>query len=705
MALTTAGLPNLGSGQGVTAHYSFGYDTSLLPNGAAAVAGLMQHAEADFSLMQAWFGGIDIPFDYPLGVQVDQSTNSQGGAGWLAPALFSMAFGSGSYVQIDPGSGPGAGSPLSQIDYFRFMLVAEVTEMFMMQQSIGWFIGESLFDGGSEGSAGEGLSRFLAAQFLIHNNLGSVPPYNKQVATSWLNGPGRPNYIDNCPDNATSYPIIGCTNLFLWYLHGQLGFSVNDIVHAPPEDGLSNPVSLAHVYRYLTGQPQADAWADFITLVDIHYPPGSSYHPDGDNIFPVSAIASISAPHEITCGHSTTAEIFIDRPAMAEVNISLTSNSKDLLVKDHSGHDLPVKDQVTVPVGKKSVKVTLLTLPQEIPFNKSVIISAAYAGITKTARILIVSPRVATMEVNPANLICGDTALGTITLDFSSLKGPANVIVASNDPDLQVPSRVVIDQGAKSSDPFNITSSNIPVPFHPRAVSVTAALGGKTAKFVVHIVPPSVSHVAFLASPDHVLPNNTIACGASFFGQVRLDRASLAGDVLVELSWLGFPMTVNGPLRIVQGTAEATFPLQAPPTVNPFGTPNGWLSASYLGTTVSAELILAPSAATGVLATVALEPSFVVGGESVTAVVRLENTVNTATIVTLETSPTARVHPGSTVPLPKASVPSTVTVAANTLSQSFLVTTEPLPASATDRTIAIVANAFVTKIATLAFTG
>ena len=45
------------------------------------------------------------------------------------------------------------------------------------------------------------------------------------------------------------------------------------------------------------------------------------------------------------------------------------------------------------------------------------------------------------------------------------------------------------------------------------------------------------------------------------------------------------------------------------------------------------------------------------------------------------------------------------TVAANTLSQSFLVTTEPLPASATDRTIAIVANAFVTKIATLAFTG
>jgi hypothetical protein len=68
MSLTTAGLTDLGSGQGVTAHYSFSYDTSLLPGGAATVNEFMMKSEADFSLLQGWFDGIDIPFDYPLAV-------------------------------------------------------------------------------------------------------------------------------------------------------------------------------------------------------------------------------------------------------------------------------------------------------------------------------------------------------------------------------------------------------------------------------------------------------------------------------------------------------------------------------------------------------------------------------------------------------------------------------------------------------------
>jgi hypothetical protein len=42
----------------------------------------------------------------------------------------------------------------------RYLLVSEMTEQFMRAQGLGWY-GQN-----TEGSQGEGLSRFLAAQFL-----------------------------------------------------------------------------------------------------------------------------------------------------------------------------------------------------------------------------------------------------------------------------------------------------------------------------------------------------------------------------------------------------------------------------------------------------------------------------------------------------------------------------------------------------------
>ena len=47
--------------------------------------------------------------------------------------------------------------------YLRYLLIAEVTEIFMMTQGRGWF------QGSDEGSKGEGLSRFLSGQFLAMN--------------------------------------------------------------------------------------------------------------------------------------------------------------------------------------------------------------------------------------------------------------------------------------------------------------------------------------------------------------------------------------------------------------------------------------------------------------------------------------------------------------------------------------------------------
>ena len=158
----TAGL----TGGGVTTHYAFAYD-SALQNTAANPSGpepartnaLIAAAESDYNLMADWFGGIGLPFSLPVSVNI---ANLGGGAHWGPP------------ITLDPGS--------EDANYCRYLMVSEVTEMFMLSQNKGWFAP----DGSNEQSCGEGLSRFLAQQFLVLTGIGvSEPGY--AISPSWLN--------------------------------------------------------------------------------------------------------------------------------------------------------------------------------------------------------------------------------------------------------------------------------------------------------------------------------------------------------------------------------------------------------------------------------------------------------------------------------------------------------------------------------------
>jgi hypothetical protein len=262
MAFTSAGLPN----NGQTAHYQITYDTSLsAADGVNRAAGLMASCEQDWNLMASWFPGVNFIFSLPITVQI---TTGSGGASWADPSGFQKLFGFSPTVVINPGSGTSA-------NFVRYLLVSEVTEMFMESQNAGWHEQSSFFSGADEGSMGEGLSRFLGVQFQIANGLGSVPPSGFGVTRLWLNG-GRPDFVDNDPDDNKPDPTTGCTTCFLYYLHDQLGKGIQSIVGA----GASN---LAGVYHNLTGQP--NAWNTFISLVNSHYP-GAILQSRGGQHFP-----------------------------------------------------------------------------------------------------------------------------------------------------------------------------------------------------------------------------------------------------------------------------------------------------------------------------------------------------------------------------------------------------------------------------------
>ena len=249
MALITTGLTN----GGATPHYHFQYDNSLsAADGVTRTNGLIGVAEADYNLMSGWFGGISLTVGTPITVNV--SPGGYASAGWGPP------------ITLTPGNG-------SSVTILRYLLVSEVTEMFMLAQSKGWF------GAGNEGSAGEGLSRFLAGQFLIANGLGVTEP-GFALANSWMTSP-RADYVNNV--DVTDHGIdakTGCAILFIYYLNVQLGFSINSIIAAAASE-------LAGVYKNLTGN-SSDPFPAFKKLLDDAYP-GTTAIPGAnpDNPFPI----------------------------------------------------------------------------------------------------------------------------------------------------------------------------------------------------------------------------------------------------------------------------------------------------------------------------------------------------------------------------------------------------------------------------------
>lgn len=257
MTLVTTGLTN----GGLTTHYQIQYDDSLSQaDGRDRANALIGACEADFTLMSGWFGNIALTVGTPITVNI--SPGGYASAGWGPP------------IRLTPGNG-------SSLTVVRYLLVSEVTEMFMMAQGSGWFAP----DNSNEGSAGEGLSRFLASQFLIANGLGVSEP-GFDLAGSWLNSTREDfvNHIDTGDHGIDAK--TGCAILFIYYLFTQLGFTINQIIAAADSE-------LSGVYRNLTGD-SSDPFPFFKQLLDNAFPSQTSSAVPGlnpDNPFPLGMLS------------------------------------------------------------------------------------------------------------------------------------------------------------------------------------------------------------------------------------------------------------------------------------------------------------------------------------------------------------------------------------------------------------------------------
>jgi hypothetical protein len=264
MTLTSTGLTSSGN----TAHYRFRYDDSLSPPinpggpEPARTNAVIAGCENDFNLMSGWFGNIALDVNTPIIVNVTQNS---GGASWGLS-------GGNLTITINPDNGAA--------NFVRYLLVSEMVEQFMRAQGLGWY------GSGTEGSEGEGLSRFLAAQFLAVNGFGNPPvtPGDFTNSNIWLSS-SRADFVNNInPTDDGPDAVTGCSLLFIYYLYSQLGFNINTIVAA-------GAPTLGGLYRNLTGDT-SDPFPFFKQLLDTAFP-GTATITTGnlDNPFPLGILS------------------------------------------------------------------------------------------------------------------------------------------------------------------------------------------------------------------------------------------------------------------------------------------------------------------------------------------------------------------------------------------------------------------------------
>ena len=161
MALITTGLTKNAAGvEGKTAHFQFSYDDSFGGPGGiepARTNAAIAACENDYNWLAGLFGGgISI-----TGINIQVTTQAADPCGYGPNGIGSCWNGSqtSSTIKLITSGLSYSNNPA----YIRYLIILELSEIFMMVQNIGWF------QGTNEGSKGEGLSIFLASQFLVQN--------------------------------------------------------------------------------------------------------------------------------------------------------------------------------------------------------------------------------------------------------------------------------------------------------------------------------------------------------------------------------------------------------------------------------------------------------------------------------------------------------------------------------------------------------
>lgn len=224
-------------------------------------------------------------------------------------------------------------------------------------------------------------------------------------------------------------------------------------------------------------------------------------------------------PFQVTGGQSVTCKAWLDAPAPAKVTIALATSNTAVAT---------VPSSVTLDAGQKIAPFTVATKEAGTAGSSGtqVVVSASYAGQTKTTNITVVqAPALTRLSFSPATVRSGNVSIARVQLSAQAPPGGAHVKLTSTNPSAAFPlqaatipppaSAIIPIQGGSSLGEIQVIgrlgTGHIDVPFSAFYAGVT-----QTATLTVTAVP-ALEKVAF--SEDNIahVPQNgtTVSATAS----------------------------------------------------------------------------------------------------------------------------------------------------------------------------------------------
>ncbi|MDQ2740489.1 MAG: hypothetical protein M3Y35_18140, partial [Actinomycetota bacterium] len=304
-----------------------------------------------------------------------------------------------------------------------------------------------------------------------------------------------------------------------------------------------------------------------------------------------TSAVSASTPATLTAtlhGVSQSATLTITPPDLLSVSLSPTS------VTGGSGSTGTVTLTSAAPSGGLSVTLSsdtvAATLPTSVavpagqttaPFSVSTVavgsvttahIAGALGSTTKSAPLTINPPGLVSLTVNPASVVGGNPATGTVTLSSPAPSGGLSIALASDTAAASVPASVAVASGQTTAT-FPITTSSVTA---AAIAHLSGSLNGATATAALTVNP--------VACAAPTLSSLTVA---STTGTITLSGPALPGGQVMGLSSSNAAVSVPPTVSIAPGQTNAMFPLTVRPPPAPVTVT---LTATYHGASVTATL-------------------------------------------------------------------------------------------------------------------
>ena len=378
------------------------------------------------------------------------------------------------------------------------------------------------------------------------------------------------------------------------------------------------------------------------------------------SLVPVTVVSEITFdPASVIGGESSTGTILLNRPAaLGGLVVVLSSDSASATVPP------------TVTVPENSATVNFVVNTTAVAVDTNIGITGTLNAFSKTSTLMVTAPVLFGVTINPASVVGGVNATGTVLLDTPAPVGGIVVSLSSDSVYAFVPPEVTVLENATSAN-FIVETTAVGV--NTNAI-ITATLNAVSKTATLLVTAPVLTSVT-------VNPASLVGGGTSV-GTVFLSTPSPAGGVSVALSDNSASVTVPVSVLVPAGATQASFAIETVAVgVNTSVIITGTLNAVNKTATLT---VTAP-----VLTDVTVNPNSVIGGASSTGTVFLSSAAPAGGVVVALSDNSV-----------SATVPASVTVPGGATSATFAVTT----IAVTSNTVVFITATFnsIVKTAALA---